>query len=214
MIEIVLSGCFMILLFMNVRVFLYQRTVRKISIKLGIKQDDLSVLYPKKYITMYNVSKIRWLLLAALLLFNWIYALSLFVFYYLVIIVVPEQDDMKNMKKMLVELEFDNYGFADKLRESIGKFISGGDYFGYGAIGTHLNLRMIDKSICKGVIVNFYDDKESSNMESNKSYLVRFDDVISMDGRYYNMYHKISHSELRDILEEKLLGYNENEVSY
>lgn len=193
---------------MNVRVFLYQRTVRKISIKLRIGQDELAVLYPKKYIRMYNISKIRWLLLAVLLWFNWVYTLSLLVFNLLVILVVPEQDDIRNMKKMLVQLEFVDYEFADKLRESIGKIISGGgDSFGYGSIGVHLDLKMIDGSISRGLIVNSYYGKESSNMELNKSYLVRFDHDVSMDGQYYSRYHKISYSGLSDILDEKLLGY-------
>ena len=71
---IILTITFLVLFIMHVKVFMFQRTVRKVHIKTGIDQKALGVMYPPHYLTMHTVSMLRWIAIGALFYFNWIVA--------------------------------------------------------------------------------------------------------------------------------------------
>jgi len=207
MAEIILSVIFTILMLINLRVFLYQRTVRKISMKTGIKQEFLLDLYPKSYITQYRVSKIRWLILIVLIFFNWVYALVLLLVSPVLYIIVPEQDDIKNMKMMLVELEKYTDKESNVLRNKIGEILNEcGEDDMYRYVGVFFDLYMTDNSINKGLILNISEGFESNGKVLNRGFKVRFENEVSINNRYPSKYYTLSSKELDDIIQENLLG--------
>ena len=176
--------------------------------KTGIKQELLSNLYPKSYLIQYNISKIRWLILIALIFINWIYATVLFVINSIIYIVVPEQDDIKNMKIMLIALGKDMDRESNILRNKIGDFLyKCGEDDMYRFVGVFFSLHMTDNSITKGVILNISEFKIDEKILS-KRYEVKFEKEVSINNRFPSRYYTLSPKELDDIIQENLLGSN------
>ena len=114
---------FFVFLLMNLKIFFYQRTVRKISIKYNISQNFLIILYPKSYLVIYKISKFRWLFLIVIFIFNWIVGICCLVLIWLLPIILPEQDDYSNLKKFLNVLVKIDVAGVTELRDVIGKEI-------------------------------------------------------------------------------------------
>lgn len=106
-IDIILVFLFLIFLIFNLKVFFYQRTLRKISIKENIPQENLSCLYPKSYLVIYKISKLRWISVGALFYFNWIAALICIFIGFILPMILPEQDDYKNFE--IARIALDNH---------------------------------------------------------------------------------------------------------
>ena len=66
---------------------------------------DLSVLVPISYSFFGLLSKLRWVAIIALFFYNWIAALICLAIEFIVPIILPEQDDYKNMEKMRNEIK-------------------------------------------------------------------------------------------------------------
>lgn len=90
---------------LDTKVFLHQRTIRKISTKYHVPQPMLGCLYPNSYIIIHKVAYSRWLCIGYLLYENWMVAIGLAIGGFLIRIVMPEQDDFANMQKMLNTIE-------------------------------------------------------------------------------------------------------------
>jgi hypothetical protein len=97
-IVIALAIIYAILWMAKHKVFMYQRTIRKIALKYNIPQNRLGFLYPQRYMTLHWVSGMRWVALGVILFLNWKVALGLLVLGAIVTMVYPEQDDFVNMK--------------------------------------------------------------------------------------------------------------------
>ena len=95
----ILVAAFAIMLLINLRVFLFQRTIRKVHMKTGIPQRAFDAAYPSLYLPMYFVSLLRYGLAVALFFFDWKAAIICLVADYLLKILYPEQSDYKNMQK-------------------------------------------------------------------------------------------------------------------
>ena len=94
----ILSIIFAVLFLMNIKVFFFQRTIRKIHLKTGVPQRELNAAYPASYITMYRISILRFVVIAALFFVNWKVALIIVVVNFLLPAILPEQDDYKNIQ--------------------------------------------------------------------------------------------------------------------
>ena len=90
---------------LNNRTFFFQRTVHKIHLKTGIPTERLGALYPFSYIWTYYLSHLRWVVLIALFFYNWIVGIVCVVAEYFIPIILPEEDDYENMKKMRKEIK-------------------------------------------------------------------------------------------------------------
>lgn len=93
-----------ILLYLNLRVFFYQRTLRKIAVKYEIGDYAIGLLYPPSMITMYKISYLRWVAIIALFFFSWKIAVLTLVLSYLLYAFLPEQNDYKNVIKVIKTL--------------------------------------------------------------------------------------------------------------
>lgn len=207
MLEISLSVIFIVLMLMNVRVFLFQRTVRKISFKTGIDQKHLNILYSNSYLKQYTISKFRWAIIIVLIFLNWIYALVLVAANFIIYIVVPEQDDIKNMKMMLCELEKYVDKNTNSLRGKIGNILKEcGESQDYGYVGVHFDLHMTDNSVNEGVIININEYSKYNEKTSEKKYKVRFDNEVSINNRFPSRYYTLSSKDIDKILKGDLLG--------
>ena len=94
---IILSIVFVILLVMNLKVFFFQRTLRKVHLKTGIPMSALSAAYPTSYMLMVYLSFLRWGIIIVLFFLNWIVAIGCLILNFLLPIILPEQDDYKNI---------------------------------------------------------------------------------------------------------------------
>lgn len=207
MLEISLSVIFIVLMLMNVRVFLFQRTVRKISFKTGIDQKYLNILYSNNYLKQYTISKFRWAIIIVLIFVNWIYALVLVAANFIIYIVVPEQDDVKNMKKMLFELEKYMDENSNILRCKIGNILKEcGESQDYGYVGVHFDLHMTDNSVNEGLVININEDYRYDGKKSGILYKVRFDNEVSINNRFPSRYYTLSSKDINRILKGDLLG--------
>lgn len=102
----ILISVFVILYAINLKVFFFQRTIHKISIKYGWNKKKLvMLLLPKSYTIMYWISLIRWVVVIALFYYNWIAAIICVVGGYILSIILPEQDDYKNIQKMIIFID-------------------------------------------------------------------------------------------------------------
>lgn len=105
---ICLFAAFIILFTLNLKVFFFQRTIHKIHQQTQIPKGTLSYLVPTSYSIINIVSMIRWVAVIALFFYNWIAGLICLAIEFVLPIVLPEEDDYKNMKKMREELKRKN----------------------------------------------------------------------------------------------------------
>lgn len=122
---ILLAIAWAILFGLNMRTFLFQRTVHKIHLKTGIPSENLGALYPFSYIWTYHVSKLRWGVLIALFFFNWIVGVVCIVAQWIVPIILPEEDDYENMKKMRKEIKKKGEPYLSVLDPILEDFMDG-----------------------------------------------------------------------------------------
>ena len=120
---IVLSCVWIILFALNLKAFFFQRTIHKIHQYTGISMNSLGILVPTSYSTMHVISMLRWVALIALFFYNLIAGLICLAIEFILPIVLPEEDDYKNISVMREELKRKG-GFKDlddMLKEIMGK---------------------------------------------------------------------------------------------
>lgn len=67
--------------------------------------NELAALVPMSYSFPGLLSKLRWVAIIALFFYNWIAAVVCLAIEFIVPIILPEQDDYKNMEKMRKNIE-------------------------------------------------------------------------------------------------------------
>ena len=102
---IILAGAYIVLFVINLRSYFFHRTLHKIHLKSGIPMNELAALVPMSYSFLGLLSKLRWVAIIALFFYNWIAAVVCLAIEFIVPIILPEQDDYKNMEKMKKNIE-------------------------------------------------------------------------------------------------------------
>ena len=100
-----LSCIWLILFALNLKAYFFQRTLHKIHQYSGLSMKSLSILVPTTYSTINMISMLRWVIVIALFFYNWITALVCLVTEFILPIVLPEEDDYKNIGIMREELK-------------------------------------------------------------------------------------------------------------
>lgn len=87
-------------------VFLYQRTVRKLALRMGLDQRVLVFLYPQYMLRMYQLSFLKWPLYIYLLFVDWGVAVGIFVSSFVLSMIMPVVDwrHLLTMRKILKKL--------------------------------------------------------------------------------------------------------------
>lgn len=107
-----LSVVWIILFGLNLKVYFFQRTIHKIHMHTGVTMKSLGILMPV-YLQNFNlVAMLRWVVVIVLFFYNWIAALICLALEFILPIVLPEEDDYKNIGKMREELKKKG-GFPD-----------------------------------------------------------------------------------------------------
>lgn len=96
---------------MNIYVFIFQRTIRKISMYYNLREVDSIFLYPKALLLMYNISKIRYLILIVMFYFSWWLAILSGIIKFLIQISIPVSDynNIQIVKKLLSKKDKNPY---------------------------------------------------------------------------------------------------------
>lgn len=96
---------------MNIYVFIFQRTIRKISMYYNLREVDSIFLYPKALMLMYNISKIRYLILIVMFYFSWWLAILSGIIKFLIQISIPVSDynNIQIVKKLLSKKDKNPY---------------------------------------------------------------------------------------------------------
>ena len=102
---IVLICIWAVLKLMFLKVFMYQRTIRKFGLK-GIRLVNEGHLYPISYGVMLNVSMLRYVVLGGVFYFNTWAGLICIAAGYILTMAAPEQSDVKNLRKALDALKY------------------------------------------------------------------------------------------------------------
>lgn len=102
---IVLISIWAVLKLMFLKVFMYQRTIRKFGLK-GIRLVNEGHLYPISYGVMLNVSMLRYVVLGGVFYFNTWAGLICIAAGYVLTMATPEQSDVKNLRKALDALKY------------------------------------------------------------------------------------------------------------
>lgn len=97
--EYILPVAFVVLLWMNLKVFFYQRTLRKVHLAKDISMNQLSYAYPESYLVIYWLSGLRWVVLIAMFFVNWIVAIICLIANFVLPLILPEQDDYSNLMR-------------------------------------------------------------------------------------------------------------------
>lgn len=99
---IALVIAYMILFAISTKIYFYKRTMHKIHQYSGINTADIyGIVAPSSMIwteTIVNIAK--WAVVIALFIYNWIVALVCVIVGFVLPMVLPEEDDYKNMMKM------------------------------------------------------------------------------------------------------------------
>jgi len=99
-------SCIWIILFaFNLKSYFFQRTLHKIHLHSGLSMKSLGILVPASYSTIHLISMLRWVIVIALFFYNWIAALVCLAIEFILPIVLPEEDDYKNIGIMRDELK-------------------------------------------------------------------------------------------------------------
>ena len=96
---------------MNIYVFIFQRTIRKISMYYNLREVDSIFLYPKALLLMYSISKIRYLILIVMFYFSWWLAILSGILKFLIQISIPVSDynNIQIVKKLLSKKDKNPY---------------------------------------------------------------------------------------------------------
>lgn len=191
------------------KVFMFQRTIRKISQKFGVPQKNLNFLYPHKYMTLYWVGAIRWVILAVMFFLNWKVALGLFVLGGIITMVCPEQDDYVNIKIIMDDLQRNDKGVnADILNETRSMLADILDELepesGWGMIGRILYIKC-DNDLVKGEVVNINYSFKAYN---KYPYVVIFEKEVGINNSWPQKEHLLYKKDIEDIMYWKLRGTN------
>lgn len=206
-IVIALAIIYAILWMAKHKVFMFQRTIRKIALSSGIPQKKLGFLYPQKYKTLHIASNIRWVILGVILFLSWEVAIGLLVLGGIVTMVYPEQDDFVNMKMMLDDLERNNKGLSNEVLSATRSIL--GDILdeleperGWGMIGRELYIKC-DDDLIRGEVVNICH----AYKEYNKyPYVVIFDKEVSINNSWPQKHHLLYKDKIEDIVNWRLTG--------
>ena len=118
---------YIILFSISTKFFFYKRTMHKIHQYSGIKTADIyGIVAPSFMIWTEAILNIfKWAVVIALFFFNWIVAIICVIVGFILPMILPEQDDYKNMLKMRDHLsgKTDSKSIAmdDLIREIITK---------------------------------------------------------------------------------------------
>ena len=92
---------YVILIIIDLRIGFFKRTIRKIHYKIGLETYDMySIIAPNKIWMELIVNILKWSILIALFFYSWKIALICLIVPFLLYIILPEQDDYKNLLKM------------------------------------------------------------------------------------------------------------------
>ena len=102
LILIALVIAFIILFAISTRIFFYKRTMHKIHQYSGLNTADIyRIVTPSSTIwTEIIVNLLKWAVVIALFFYNWIVAVVCVIICFVLPMVLPEEDDYKNMIKM------------------------------------------------------------------------------------------------------------------
>lgn len=186
--QIVLVVAFIILFTMNMKVFFYQRTLRKVHLKTGLSMRTLSVAYPSYYLIMHLISFLRWGVIIVLFFLNWILAVICLAVNFILPAILPEQDDYKNIllaRKVIGKKKFrtslKELFFIDSLLKEIQKEMesvhrkNNTDSIKWQHkynVGFSFPLHMEDGYDCLGKIVGIDNNQ--------KLYIVLFEEAVSI----------------------------------
>ena len=120
---IILSCIWIILFALNLKAFFFQRTLHKIHQYSGLSMKSLGILVPTSYSTINLISMLRWVVLIVLFFYNWIAGLVCIAIEFILPIVLPEEDDYKNISVMREYLKRKGglKDFDDMLKEIMDK---------------------------------------------------------------------------------------------
>lgn len=99
---IALVIAYMILFAISTKIYFYKRTMHKIHQYSGIKTANIyGVVAPSSMIwTEAIVNILKWGVVVALFFYNWIVAIICIIVGFVLPMILPEEDDYKNMMKM------------------------------------------------------------------------------------------------------------------
>lgn len=100
-----LSVVWVILFCLNLKVYFFQRTIHKIHMYTGMSMKSLGLLMPVYLQNLHLISMLRWLVVIALFFYNWIAALACLAIEFILPIILPEEDDYKNIGIIREELK-------------------------------------------------------------------------------------------------------------
>ena len=116
---------YLIFFALNLKAYCFQRTIHKIHQQTQIPNGTLSHLVPSSYSIINMVSMIRWIALIVLFFYNWIAGILCLAVEFVLPIILPEEDDYKNIGIMREELKRKNdksLNFLDGiLKDIMGK---------------------------------------------------------------------------------------------
>ena len=99
---ITLVIAYLVLFAISTKIYFYKRTMHKIHQYSGINTADIyGIVAPSSMIwteTFINIAK--WAVMIALFFYNWIVAVTCLIVGFMLPMVLPEEDDYKNMMKM------------------------------------------------------------------------------------------------------------------
>lgn len=191
-IELYLIIGYSILSILYIKVFLYQRTIRKIGKRFPVLNNVLDYLYPKSYKVMLTVSYFRYLLAIVLLYYNWLYAICCIVVWFAIVVFIPENSDWKNiikaqgiLKKSSLNIDIKRmidealYSILDEISPNYKKYR--GLYKEYNSISFHSFLQKVNDAFIPNDITNCYKHlgKNTTDIYINETFKI-------LENGYYN----------------------------
>lgn len=105
-IVVVLIVAYLILLAFDLKMYFYKRTMHKIHLKTGIDTSEIYKVVASHMIWKELIVRIlKWGVIIALFFYNWIAALVCIAIGFILPILLPEQNDFKNLIKMASAVE-------------------------------------------------------------------------------------------------------------
>lgn len=196
-----------VLLYIYLKVFFYQRTLLKFYRRTGIEIRKSPYSYPRTYISYHKLSKLRWLTLIIIFIFNWIIGIVCLLAECILPAILPEQDDSKNFKIFLKQAEQICGERIRGIRAEIGKImVEMGDIKPYLDLGSEINALVDCGETLSGECINIL---EKSNPRPTEYWVVRFSTEISLFDSFPTKIHHLNKKQLFDIAYEREVGsYN------